>query len=1235
MSECVELLLSGPNEYTAYQQIASSTPDEKNLPDELLRIFHENAGSILNDFDALNFLAWFFLGSILHFPDSGLMTSMQMSDIQVKFDHMTKSIKLAFLKQNADQQIKVILRSISFNSKDPAKFTDQELNELTYKWNVQYFQLFTFEFDTQHLEILTQYDHFSLQRYFSVQWRNDVDKSELLSKMEKLTRKKVAMEIMNEKVDAQVGTFFQIERNEESKFAETLAQFSIPNPLKVKNNAQLLMSALVMNFQERFALYCTWIPMIHDLQSSMLSVISKYVYNPKLDSNVPLYVTSTNLDTAQKMKRLTTNAGKALLPSYATDSSLAVLSVVNFDLPNQHQISTVEINEGFLNKMLNMYNNPEIHDSIDDVLNVELRFDSELLLNSADSDVFETFLHAQLLALKMPNVKKFKFAHEIPQVTTYALEHGKDMLYLHVHKNYDRDFKNIQHKVFAIGNILEKDDFFNVHIFVGDQSDVFVDKTAKADILARKHTLFTGQVQSMDNIDVPYMLDMLQAQNIHGVKIFTENLFTDYAKQFCKSDAHFRAFLKGIFHPRAVFLSKFEPHSIVAIVPRQISSSENSLTNFLRSPAQNDNILSTGRALLIAYKFLHDESQLSDLVENMSYDFYENYYSRFKFTEHELSPVFMQLISNNGNLVHVSTSRISNGGSRLPSEECGMRRRKRSFSCLTRKSASRIKYLEKLGTAASIGTLALMGKNIVAQVFQGHYLSALVTSSLLITAPLLGIVSHKMAKVASPLVRTAAPFVGKLSSAFVIYDLWQNIKDGSTANILADGTLLILDVAEIGVQLAESFGIIGGVSGILGPVGAALGAVVFIGVDIYTAVHTVEKIQEKIRLTTEERFDEGLRAFFGAPPENRIQKLMQEKEHYQGMFDRTVKFLTENPGLGGYVFPAQNLTNGRWIDEENNYIHMNKERDLGKLGRNRPQLPKNIEFVCFNTPKHPQPAGFGHGQDNIYVVDYAGFDMLPNITIMEKGDIVKTRTLDLSSLSNSTMRKIDILRSGQDLILEIDNLGNIILKDQAYKNLHIVYRSFVFEIADDAHLQPLPIMGHADHLILIENDLPCENLSFELRMITQKIDFLKSNQTLILLVENQNTFFDIILPNFYANDAKFIKTLRFQFENRFVDLASVGEDQLTELNDKIEREKLMQRKAFSFDHIPTTSSNKIFSRKFTWKSKFTEDSKAFFSTYSKVTDAKRVSRSKIKAVGVGLVQNIPTDDVMDDNCLLI
>jgi hypothetical protein len=106
--------------------------------------------------------------------------------------------------------------------------------------------------------------------------------------------------------------------------------------------------------------------------------------------------------------------------------------------------------------------------------------------------------------------------------------------------------------------------------------------------------------------------------------------------------------------------------------------------------------------------------------------------------------------------------------------------------------------------------------------------------------------------------RAALPFLALGASAFVIYDLVNQVK--ALVGIVGDSIYLGVDAAEIGIEIAEAFEVLDGVSSVTGPIGVAIGAVVFVGTDVYMGVKTVDKIDDILHLTGKERFVEGLRA---------------------------------------------------------------------------------------------------------------------------------------------------------------------------------------------------------------------------------------------------------------------------------------------------------------------------------------------------------------------------------------
>ncbi|WP_341814031.1 tetratricopeptide repeat protein [Wolbachia endosymbiont (group B) of Dendrolimus pini] len=158
--------------------------------------------------------------------------------------------------------------------------------------------------------------------------------------------------------------------------------------------------------------------------------------------------------------------------------------------------------------------------------------------------------------------------------------------------------------------------------------------------------------------------------------------------------------------------------------------------------------------------------------------------------------------------------------------------------------------------------------------------------------------------------RVASPFLARGTSAFIIYDLVNQVKafkngtEGALVGVVGDSIYLGVDAAEIGIEVAEGFEVLEGVSSITGPIGAGVGTAVFIYTDIYMVVKRVDKIDEIIHLTRGEKFIEGLRAFIGMRPEQYVEKLMEEKQLYNQLVKQGLEYLKEYSDIQSYVFPT-------------------------------------------------------------------------------------------------------------------------------------------------------------------------------------------------------------------------------------------------------------------------------------------------------------------------------------------
>ncbi|BET30009.1 hypothetical protein wCauBTS_06160 [Wolbachia pipientis] len=232
-----------------------------------------------------------------------------------------------------------------------------------------------------------------------------------------------------------------------------------------------------------------------------------------------------------------------------------------------------------------------------------------------------------------------------------------------------------------------------------------------------------------------------------------------------------------------------------------------------------------------------------------------------------------------------------------------------------------INHLSRVGKISGMTMHGMMAKNVLADFLNGNYQGVAINVGFITGgqgfAKVAEAASLKGLKLASEgklllgrSLRVASPFLARSTSAFVVYDLVNQVKafkngtEEALVGVIGDSIYLGVDAAEIGVEIAEAFEVLEGVSSVTGPIGAAIGAVVFVGTDVYMAVKRVDKIDEIIHLTGKERFVEGLRAFIGMQPENHIQELLQEKQVSNQLVRQGLEYLKQHGDIQSYVFPT-------------------------------------------------------------------------------------------------------------------------------------------------------------------------------------------------------------------------------------------------------------------------------------------------------------------------------------------
>ncbi len=238
------------------------------------------------------------------------------------------------------------------------------------------------------------------------------------------------------------------------------------------------------------------------------------------------------------------------------------------------------------------------------------------------------------------------------------------------------------------------------------------------------------------------------------------------------------------------------------------------------------------------------------------------------------------------------------------------------------RSREAISHLNKVGKVSGILMHGMIAKNALADFLSGDYTGVAINLGFIAGGRgLTKIVKVVNAKgidfitdgklLLGRSLKAASPFLARSTSAFVVYDLVNQIKELRSGDkdalipVIGDSIYLGADAAEIGIEVAEAFEVLEGVSSVTGPIGTAIGAVVFIGTDIYMAVKRVDKIDEIVHLTGGERIIEGLRAFVGIKPEQYIEELMKKKQLNDQLVKQGLEYLKEHNNIQRYVFPTK------------------------------------------------------------------------------------------------------------------------------------------------------------------------------------------------------------------------------------------------------------------------------------------------------------------------------------------
>ncbi|KAG8174177.1 hypothetical protein JTE90_005896 [Oedothorax gibbosus] len=207
-----------------------------------------------------------------------------------------------------------------------------------------------------------------------------------------------------------------------------------------------------------------------------------------------------------------------------------------------------------------------------------------------------------------------------------------------------------------------------------------------------------------------------------------------------------------------------------------------------------------------------------------------------------------------------------------PTECSSSQRKKRSANDICWEDADEPdktkSHLGKVGKISHKLNSGLMIKDIGADIINGNYENVAVNLGLIGGGQVFGKAADKVLakgvaleadkKLLGNSLKAASPFLKRGTAGFFAYDLINQIREYRDGNkdalsgIISNGIFVGMDAAEAGVEAAEFLEVIEGVSEFTGPIGEAIGASIFLEMEIDHAKKQVEEIEKHVHLTEEE-----------------------------------------------------------------------------------------------------------------------------------------------------------------------------------------------------------------------------------------------------------------------------------------------------------------------------------------------------------------------------------------------
>jgi len=306
-------------------------------------------------------------------------------------------------------------------------------------------------------------------------------------------------------------------------------------------------------------------------------------------------------------------------------------------------------------------------------------------------------------------------------------------------------------------------------------------------------------------------------------------------------------------------------------------------------------------------------------------------------------------------------------------------------------SARTIQRLESAGKIAHHVSTGIIYKHMATDMFHGDYFAALFSAMLvkgdvIVSKALEGSTKILPSKYDSYINQISkslkrSNFFGRLASVYNFYLLIRDsigyYRTGRTENLVAAGT----DATFLIVDLSALFFAGGELMAFLGPVGAVIVALVFLGNEIYQAHKITEAASVAVGLNWKERAYEDTVALFTGEISDELNQTLVEHDANTQLTLEKLKIMDRHPEIIRFIFPAVTIRNDQMTYHKDNTIILN-QKILQSWTMSKPKIShSDFKLFCFTRNAFVEsinPGAFGATFDLFRHIGYKANEVFKN-----------------------------------------------------------------------------------------------------------------------------------------------------------------------------------------------------------------------------------------------------------------